>query len=106
MAATFVLKRSGDEFMFNLVASNGRVVLTSERYTAKASALDGVASVRENATQPERYEASADNLRFTLRAANGRVIGTSEAYSSPEAAREGMEAVSRAAREAGMDDQT
>ncbi len=35
MPGTFELKRSGKQFMFNLKSSNGRVILTSERYKSK-----------------------------------------------------------------------
>ena len=47
MAARFVLKKAkGGQFMFNLVANNGRVVLTSETYKSKASAVNGIQSVQ------------------------------------------------------------
>lgn len=50
MAAKFELftDRAG-EFRFNLKAANGEVIATSEGYTAKASALNGIESVRVNA---------------------------------------------------------
>jgi uncharacterized protein YegP (UPF0339 family) len=45
----FVVKRtSNDQFRFNLVASNGQVVATSETYTRKAAAMDTIASIRQN----------------------------------------------------------
>lgn len=34
---TFDLKRSEDQFHFNLVAPNGETIATSERYTTKAA---------------------------------------------------------------------
>ena len=34
---------------FNLKAANGEIIATSEAYEAKASALNGVESVRKNA---------------------------------------------------------
>jgi uncharacterized protein len=49
MAGTFVLKRSGDEFIFNLKAGNGEIIATSERYGTKAAAENGIQSVKENA---------------------------------------------------------
>lgn len=48
MSGYYELKRSGDQYMFNLKAGNHEVILTSERYTTKASAQDGIASVRQN----------------------------------------------------------
>jgi len=38
------------QFMFNLKAANGQVILTSELYKTKASAENGVASVMNNAS--------------------------------------------------------
>jgi uncharacterized protein len=49
MAGKFVLKKSGDQFMFNLKAANGEIIATSERYTTKAGALNGIESVKTNA---------------------------------------------------------
>ncbi|QIM20756.1 DUF1508 domain-containing protein [Phycicoccus sp. HDW14] len=49
MAGTFVLKRSGTQFMFNLKAGNGEIIATSERYTSKQKALAGIESVKSNA---------------------------------------------------------
>jgi uncharacterized protein YegP (UPF0339 family) len=47
----FVLKKtSNDQFRFNLVASNGQVVATSESYTRKASAVQTIESIKGNAS--------------------------------------------------------
>ncbi len=111
MAGKFVIKRSGkdqDGFIFNLHASNGQVVLTSERYEARASALNGIESVKTNAADPARFELRQGSSEpyFVLKAANGQVIGMGEHYSSDSAAREGMAAVARAAEGATTDDQS
>jgi hypothetical protein len=46
----FVVKNaSNGQFRFNLAASNGQVVATSESYTRKQSALDTIASIQKNA---------------------------------------------------------
>jgi uncharacterized protein YegP (UPF0339 family) len=46
----FVLKKSaGGEFRFNLLAANGQVIATSESYTSKDAALNGIESVKTNA---------------------------------------------------------
>jgi len=44
-----VKKTSNGEFRFNLVATNGQVVATSESYKQKASALNTIASIQKNA---------------------------------------------------------
>ena len=54
MAARFVLLQgSTGKFRFNLVASNGQVIATSEAYESKQSALSGIESVRRSAPDAE-----------------------------------------------------
>jgi uncharacterized protein YegP (UPF0339 family) len=46
----FVLKNgSADTYHFNLMAPNGEVIATSESYKSKASAVNGIESVKHNA---------------------------------------------------------
>jgi uncharacterized protein YegP (UPF0339 family) len=46
----FELKKSSNgQIRFNLVASNGQIVATSETYERKQSALDTIASIKKNA---------------------------------------------------------
>ena len=50
----FELKSSKNgQFYFNLTAKNGQVIATSEMYTTKAAAENGIASVQENAPNAE-----------------------------------------------------
>ena len=50
MTGRFVLRKSGAQFYFTLrAAGNHEVILTSERYTSKASALAGIEAIRVNA---------------------------------------------------------
>jgi len=49
VAGKFVIKKSGDQYHFVLKSENGEIIATSERYTNKASAMNGIDSVRENA---------------------------------------------------------
>jgi uncharacterized protein YegP (UPF0339 family) len=54
MAAKFVLKKgSTGKFSFSLVATNGQVIATSEAYESKASAINGIESVKRNAPAAE-----------------------------------------------------
>lgn len=49
VAVKFVVKKtSSGEFRFNLVASNGQVVATSESYKKKASAMSTIESIQKN----------------------------------------------------------
>lgn len=104
MPAKFQLKPSGeDKFMFNLVAGNGEVILTSESYTSKANAMRGIESVKKNAPNNERYErrTSEDgDPYFVLKAANKEIIGTSEMYSSKDAMEQGINSVQKSATHA------
>jgi len=96
MAGWYELKASGDQFMFNLKAGNGETILNSERYTAKAGATNGIASVQKNSPDDSRYErktSKADEPYFVLKAANHETIGKSEVYSSESAMENGIASV-------------
>jgi uncharacterized protein YegP (UPF0339 family) len=110
MDGRFVLTASGKQFSFSLRAGgNHEIVLTGERYTAKASALQGIEAIRVNASLGERYDrrvSSAGQPYFVLRAANHEVLGTSEMYSSHASRDGGIAAVMANAPTASIDDQT
>ena len=54
MAAKFVLKKgSTGKFHFNLIATNGQVIATSEAYESKAAAINGIESVKKNSPVAE-----------------------------------------------------
>jgi uncharacterized protein YegP (UPF0339 family) len=110
MAGKFVLSTTKDgQYMFNLKAANGQVILTSERYQSKDGALGGIESVRKNAGLDERYErraASNGDPYFVLKAANHQEIGRSETYSSQAAMENGIESVKKNAPTATLEDQT
>jgi uncharacterized protein YegP (UPF0339 family) len=61
MAGKFVLKKgSSGKFHFNLQASNGQVIATSEAYESKAAALNGIKSVQTNAPDAKVEDQTAD----------------------------------------------
>jgi len=61
MAGKFVLKKgSSGKYHFNLVASNGQVIATSEAYERKESALHGIDSVKNNAPGAEVEDQTED----------------------------------------------
>lgn len=84
MGLTFELSKNNEgQFRFVLKGDNGETVLTSELYQTKASAENGIASVKSNASQERRYDrlvAANGKPYFNLKAANGQVIGTSRLY--------------------------
>ncbi len=70
---------------FHLLAGNGEKVLASEGYSSVGAALSGIASVKENAANAERFEvrtAVSGETYFVLKAGNGAVIAMSETYVS------------------------
>ena len=46
----------GGDWRFNLKATNGQVIATSQGYASKANAMDGIASVKKNAPDAEIVE--------------------------------------------------
>lgn len=97
MAGKFEIKTAKNgEFIFNLKAGNGQVILTSEMYKAKASALNGIASVKKNAADDTRYEkkkSTNGKNYFVLKAGNHEIIGTSEMYNDESARDNGIASV-------------
>jgi uncharacterized protein YegP (UPF0339 family) len=54
VAGKFELKKTANgQFHFNLKAGNGEIIATSEMYESKASAVNGIESVRKNAADAE-----------------------------------------------------
>jgi uncharacterized protein YegP (UPF0339 family) len=110
MAGKFELyKDKAGEFRFRLKAGNGEIILASEGYKQKASAMNGIESVRKNAAVEARFEkktTKAGNEMFNLKATNGQVIGTSESYSSASSRDNGIASVMKNAPDAKLDDQT
>ncbi|WJN59335.1 YegP family protein [Pseudomonas sp. SO81] len=108
MASKFHLKKaSNEQFHFNLHAGNGEIILGSEQYKAKHSALDGIESVRKNAQRADAFEikaAAGGKFHFVLKASNGQVIGTSQLYASEASAKAGTESVRNNAPGAGVQD--
>ncbi|MFO0595211.1 MAG: DUF1508 domain-containing protein [Myxococcaceae bacterium] len=91
------------KYYFHLKANNGEIVLQSQSYTTKASATNGIASVKLNGQNTTRFEvrdAADGSSYFVLKAANGAVIGRSEMYASRSNAQDGTAVVQRLVTEA------
>ncbi|MCZ2103720.1 MAG: YegP family protein [Comamonadaceae bacterium] len=110
MPGKFQLKKSkSGKFHFNLLATNGQIILTSEMYEAKASAVNGIASVQKNGGDAARYEklvGKDGSPYFVLKATNGQVIGQSQMYSGEAARDNGIQSCINNAPGAATDDQT
>ena len=113
----FVIKTTATGVKFDLKASNGQVIASSEVYTTAAACENGIESVRkcslgeiedqtveviEEKKHPkfELYTDKAGEYRFRLKARNGEVIAVSEGYKSKESALNGIESVKKNAPEA------
>jgi len=108
MSGSFEIKKAKDgQFYFNLKAGNGEVVGTSEMYKAKASAENGIESVKKNAANDARFEVfegKNGKWYFRLKAGNGEPILASQGYTSESGAKDGCGAVARAADGADVKD--
>ncbi|MDY0418906.1 YegP family protein [Enterobacter sp. 170198] len=97
MSGWFELSKSSDgQFRFVLKAGNGETILTSELYTSKSAAENGIASVRTNSPLDERYEkktASNGKFHFNLKAGNHQVIGSSQLYATEQSRDKGIASV-------------
>ena len=109
----FQVKAAGKGVMFNLLATNGQVVSTSEVYNKKDSLKRGIASVQANAPvagiedqtaeKPvklpnpkfEIYADKAGKFRFRLKAKNGQIVAVGEAYESKKAVLAGVASVKK-----------
>ena len=110
MASAFHLKKaSNDQFHFNLTAGNGEIILSSEQYKARQSALDGIESVRKNAQREGAFEikmAANGKYHFVLKATNGQVVGQSQMYAAESGAKNGVESVKKNAPTAVLKDES
>jgi len=97
MAGKFELYQDkAGEHRFRLKGGNGENIGSSEGYSAKAGAVNGIESVKKNAVEDSRYEifeGKEDKFYFRLKAGNGEVILASQAYASKFAAGMGAQAV-------------
>ena len=107
----FVVRKTNTGVKFDLKATNGQVIATSEVYTTKAACMKGIDSVRkngatpkvENQTEPdyktltnpkyELYQDKAGYYRFRLKARNGKIVGISEGYTGKAGCLGGIESV-------------
>ena len=118
MASRFEIKQTkSGGFRFNLIATNGQVIATSEVYSSLDGCKNGVESVRKNCaahvedqtkegfetlTHP-KYEVYKDKIgefRFRLKATNGQIIATGEGYKQLAGCKNGIESIRKNAVDA------
>ena len=114
----FVIRKTNTGIKFDLKASNGEVIATSEVYSSPAACKKGIASVQKNAPiaavenqtvegfavekhpKFEVYADKAGEFRFRLKALNGQVIAVSEGYKAMASCMNGIESVKKNAVDA------
>ena len=114
----FVISKAKTGFKFNLKASNGQVIATSEIYDSESGCKNGVDSVKKNAPiapvedqtvdgfatekcpKFEVYKDKAGEFRFRLKAGNGQIIATGEGYTTRANCINGVESVKKNAPDA------
>ena len=104
MAGKFEIKQGKTgKFRFNLKASNGQIILTSEAYESRAAAVKSITSVKKNAGNDKRFErktAKDGSPYFVMKAANGEPIGKSEMYKTKASMENGIASVGKNAPDA------
>src|SRR5687767_4591991 len=78
-----IFKGADGKHYFHVVSKNGKIVMRSQAYTTRASAVTGVESVRTNGVDPANYkllQARNGEWYLNLYAQNHEVIATSETY--------------------------
>ena len=114
----FVVKETKTGIKFDLKATNGEVIATSEVYTSESACNNGIQSVITNAPianledqtvegfeeqkhpKFEVYVDKAGEFRFRLKARNGEIIATSEGYKAKASCLNGIESVRKNAPDA------
>ena len=114
----FVIRKTNTGIKFDLKASNGEVIATSEVYSSPESCKKGLASVQKNAPVAavenqtlegsavekhpkfEIYTDKAGEFRFRLKATNGQIIAVSEGYKAIASCLNGIESVKKNAVDA------
>lgn len=114
----FVIKKTNTGVKFDLKATNGQVIASSQVYKSDATCKSGIASVQKNAPLAEiedqtvenyatiknpKFEMYADKageFRFRLKATNGQIIATGEGYKTHANCVKGIESVKKNAPDA------
>ncbi len=109
----YVIKEAKTGYKFDLVATNGEVIASSQIYKSDSGLKNGIASVRKNAPDAaienqtvegsttekhpkfEVYTDKAGEYRFRLKATNGQIIAVSEGYKALKSCLNGIASVKK-----------
>ena len=76
-----------EPFTFIYVNAEGKTIVKSENYAQKASAKNGIESVRKNCQEDSRYElkeSSNGKAFFNIKSTNGQIVGTSALFATEQ----------------------
>ena len=84
---TIKLRKSDakEPFSFIFVNAEGKTIVKSENYAQKASAKNGIESVKKKCQEDSRYElkeSSNNKAYFNIKSTNGQIVGTSALFDS------------------------
>jgi len=114
----FVVRNTNTGIKFDLKATNGEIIASSQVYASKATCLKGIESVKKNSViagtedqtvenfetvknpKYEVYTDKAGEFRFRLKASNGQIIATSEGYKAKKSCLNGIESIKKNAPDA------
>ena len=108
----FVVRHTPTGIKFDLKATNGEVIASSEVYTTERACLKGIQSVMNNSVGEiedqteegfavqkhpkfEVYTDKSGEFRFRLKAKNGQIIATSEGYKKKASCLNGIESIKK-----------
>jgi uncharacterized protein len=109
MSSFIIFRRPDGHYGFNLMASNGQIILTGEGYSTKEEVLDAVESARKNGKKPGQFtvsEPSTGKYTFSLYTSNGQDLGESQVYATKTGAETGIKAVMQNIATATVQDET
>lgn len=118
----FVIRTTNTGVKFDLKATNGQVIATSQVYKSLKTCMNGVNSVIKNAAAAavenqtvegyetlkhpkfEVYKDKAEQFRFRLKAKNGQIIAVSEDYTTLRKCLNGVASVQKNAPDAKIEE--
>ncbi|MBN1628063.1 MAG: YegP family protein [Deltaproteobacteria bacterium] len=110
MPAKFeIMKRRAGQYTYNLLASNGIIILNSGFFTSKSDVISNIEAVKRYASSNESYQRSStdgDGAYFVLKGPDGNILGRSKHYLSIAGLEKGIASVMRNAPRAVVKDWT
>ena len=97
MGKWVIKKKSEEDYIWNLIANNGEIILASESYSTAAGAKSGLPNIKESILQ-DRFQIHSDkNDHFFFKLKNGanKLQGMGQVYNTKQSAKNSIESVKR-----------